>query len=470
VIKSVSALKNVWKIPDLRRKVIYTLALLAVYRLGAHVPAPFIDPKSLQEFIERQRAAGGGLFAVVDLFSGYAFRNMSVFALGIMPYISMSIILQLMTVVMPRLQKLQQEGALGQRKINKWTRIGTIALAGFQGFGLGIHLLQQGLSIYGRQHPGIFLFTTMMAMTTGTAFLMWLGERITEKGIGNGISLLIAFGILAHYPQDGMMIANQIKEQTLAAIWAPVIAILFVISTVAIILIQEGTRRIPIQHAKRVVGRRVMSGGTNYLPLKVNTAGVIPVIFASAILSFPSFIATYISPNREGGGFIGQFFSRDSGYNLYSMLQRWGLQYEGIFLVLKSFNMYIILFGVLTAFFCFFYTAIAFNPDDVANNLKKAGSFIPGKRPGKPTSEYIDFVLTRVTAVGSLFLVLIAVAPMVLETSYRMPYSAGSFVGGTGLIIVIGVMLDTLRQIESQLLMRHYDGFALRRSSASRWR
>ena len=470
MIKSVSALKNVWKIPDLRRKVLYTLLLLAVYRLGAHIPSPFIDPRKLQEFIQQQRDAGGGLFAVVDLFSGFAFRNMSVFALGIMPYISMSIILQLMTVVFPRLQKIQQEGALGQRKINRWTRIGTIALAAFQGFGLGTVLLGQGLSIYGNNHPGIFLFVTMVAMTTGTAFLMWLGERITEKGIGNGISLIIAFGILAQYPQDLFSLLYQMRTDTLPWIWLPIVVILFVFSTVAIMLIQEGTRRIPMQQAKRVVGRRVMSGGTNYLPLKINTAGVIPVIFASAILSFPSFIASYVSAGNPQGGFIGNLFSGNSTYNLYALFQRWGLQQEGIFLVFKSVNMHHVLFGLFTGFFCYFYTAIAFNPDDVANNLKKSGAFIPGKRPGKPTSEYIDYVLTRVTTVGAIFLVSIALLPLVLETSYGMPYAAASFVGGTGLIIVVGVFLDTLRQIESQLLMRHYEGFAARRSSTARWR
>ena len=471
MIKSVSALKNIWKIPDLRRKVLYTLLLMGVYRVGAHVPTPFIDPGKLSEFIQNQRSAGGGLFAVVDLFSGFAFRNMSVFALGIMPYISMSIILQLMTVVFPRLQKIQQEGALGQRKINRWTRMGTIGLAAFQGFGLGTVLLSQGLSIYGSKYPGIFLFTTMMAMTTGTAFLMWLGERITEKGIGNGISLIIAFGILAQYPQDVISLLYQMNADALAWIWLPIIVVLFVISTVSIILIQEGTRRIPMQQAKRVVGRRVMSGGTNYLPLKINTAGVIPVIFASAILSFPSFIAGYVSAGNPQGGFIGNLFSGNSPYNLYAFFQRWaGLESEGIFLILKSFNMHHVMFALFTGFFCYFYTAISFNPDDVSNNLKKSGAFIPGKRPGKPTSEYIDFVLTRITTVGAIFLVAIAVLPLILETSYGMPYAAAAFVGGTGLIIVVGVFLDTLRQIESQLLMRHYEGFALKRSSGSRWR
>jgi preprotein translocase subunit SecY len=226
-----------------------------------------------------------------------------------------------------------------------------------------------------------------------------------------------------------------------------------------------------MQHAKRVVGRRVMSGGTNYLPLKVNTAGVIPVIFASAILSFPSFIASYFAGGDQTGGWLGRLFALRSETNLYTLFERWfGLSYEGAFLLLKSFNFYVIMFGAMTGFFCYFYTAVAFNPDDVANNLKKSGSFIPGKRPGKPTSEYIDYVLTRVTTLGAAFLVLIAVIPLVLEVSFNMPPAATSFVGGTGLIIVVGVLLDTLRQVESQLLMRHYEGFAMRRASAARWR
>lgn len=469
MIKSVGALKNVWRIPDLKRKILYTLMIIIVYRLGAHIPTPFIDRHELETYMNRMRAGGGGLFAVVDMFSGYAFANMSIFALGIMPYISMSIILQLLAVVMPRLQKIQQEGALGQKKINRWTRFGTIGLSAFQSFGLGIYLIQNNLTYFHGARSGLFLFTTMMAMTTGTAFIMWLGERITDKGIGNGISMIIAIGIMARYPSDAADIVRQMSTGTIPWIWAVVIAVVFVASSIAIILIQEGSRRIPMQHAKRVVGRRVLAGGTNYLPLKVNTAGVIPVIFASAILSFPGFIASYFS-HGEGGGFLGNLFAVESAYNLYGLLQRWGLQQGGIFLILKSVNMHIVLFGLFTAFFCYFYTAVAFNPDDVANNLKKSGSFIPGKRPGKPTSEYIDYVLTRITTVGAFFLVLIAIVPMVLQTSFKMPYSGHSFVGGTGLIIVIGVMLDTLRQIESQLLMRHYEGFAMRRTSMARWR
>jgi preprotein translocase subunit SecY len=250
------------------------------------------------------------------------------------------------------------------------------------------------------------------------------------------------------------------------------VAVLFVGATISIILIQEGTRRIPMQHAKRVVGRRVLSGGTNYLPLKVNTAGVIPVIFASAILSFPSFIASFFAGGMEGGGWLGNLFAMDSSTNLFSLYSRWfpRMPQGGIFLLLKSFNLYILFYALFTGFFCYFYTAIAFNPDDVANNLKKSGSFIPGKRPGKPTSEYIDYVLTRITTVGALFLVLIALVPILMRTSFRMSYQVTEFVGGTGLIIVIGVLLETLKQIESQLLMRHYEGFALRRTATARWR
>ncbi|MCX7963388.1 MAG: preprotein translocase subunit SecY [Candidatus Sumerlaea chitinivorans] len=472
MIRSIGALKNIWKIPDLKQKVLYTLLILAVYRIGAHIPTPFIDRGKLTEYLGRLRGTGGGLFEVVDLFGGYAFRNMSIFALGIMPYISMSIILQLMAVVFPRLQKIQQEGVLGQRKINRWTRIGTIFLTAFQAFGLGLYLLQQDLTYMKGSYTGLFLVTTVFAMTTGTAFIMWLGERISDKGIGNGMSLIIAAGIMAHYPTDAAALWAQISTGSLAAIWAPVTIVLFVISSMAIILVQEGTRRIPIQQAKRVVGRRVMAGGTNYLPLKINTAGVIPVIFASAILSFPSFLGSFLSGGAERGGILGSLFSQNSPYNLYNLFSRWfGLEQGGIFLLLKSFNLYIIFFALLTGFFCYFYTAIVFNPDDIANNLKKAGSFIPGKRPGKPTAEYIDYILTRITTAGAVFLVLIAVTPLVLETSFGMPYNAASFVGGTGLIIVIGVMLDTLKQIESQLLMRHYEGFAMRKAaSVARWR
>jgi len=469
LIRSVGALNNIWKIPDLKKKVLYTLLILAVYRIGAHVPTPFIDRAALEQFISNSRQGlGSSLFAVVDLFSGNAFRQMSVLALGIMPYISVSIILQLLAVVYPRLQKLQQEGALGQRKINRMTRQFTVILALFQGLAMGIYMQSNGLTYMTGNYSFLFLFTTMVAMTAGTTFLMWLGERITDDGIGNGISLIIAVGIMASYPGDAYLLFKQVSQGAVAPIWGILTIILFALSTIAIILIQDGTRRIPMQAARRVVGRRQVGGGTNYLPLKVNTAGVIPVIFASAILAFPSFLSQILpGGGQEGmGAAIANFFSMNSNSNLYTAFN---MEMGGIFSALKAFNAHIIVFALLTGFFCYFYTAVTFNPDDIANNLKKSGSFIPGKRPGRPTSEYIDYVLTRVTTFGALFLVGIAVLPMILQVAYGMPGQAMSFVGGTGLIIVIGVLLDTLKQVESQLLMRHYEGFTGRRSS-SRWR
>ncbi len=470
MIRNIGALNNIWKIPDLKRKVLYTLLILLVYRIGAHVPTPFIDRDSLAEFIERSRQGlGSSLFAMVDLFSGNAFSQMSVLALGIMPYISVSIILQLLAVVYPKLQKMQQEGALGQRKINRLTRQFTVILALLQGFAMAIFLQNNNLSYLTGSYSWLFLFTTMIAMTAGTTFLMWLGERITDDGIGNGISLIIAVGIMASYPSDAISLGSQISQGAVAPIWGLLTIIFFIVSTVAIILIQDGTRRIPMQHARRVVGRRVMGGsGSSYLPLKVNTAGVIPVIFASAILAFPSFLAQVLPGGAEegAGAALANFFSMNSNTNLYNAL---GIESGGIFDALKAFNAHIITFALMTGFFCYFYTAVTFNPDDIANNLKKSGSFVPGKRPGKPTSEYIDHVLTRITTFGALFLVLIAVLPLVLQVGYNMPFQASSFVGGTGLIIVVGVLLDTLKQVESQLLMRHYEGFASRRTS-SRWR
>lgn len=470
MIRSVGALNNIWKIPDLKKKVLYTLLILFVYRIGTHVPAPFIDRDQLRQMMENSRQGlGSSLFAVVDLFSGNAFRNMSVLALGIMPYISVSIILQLLAVVYPKLQKLQQEGALGQRKINRMTRQFTVILAFLQGLTMSMFLVSEHLTYMTEGFERvIFLFTTSLAMTAGTTFIMWLGERITDDGIGNGISLIIAVGIMASYPADVISIASQINSGAIAPLWGIVTVILFVISTISIILIQDGTRRIPMQSAGRVVGRKQMRSSTNYLPLKVNTAGVIPVIFASAILAFPSFLSQVLPGGSQGGvgAAVGNFFSMNSPTNLYDALH---LKMGGALFILKAINAHVILYALLTGFFCYFYTAVTFNPDDIANNLKKSGSFIPGKRPGRPTSEYIDYVLTRITTFGAVFLVVIAVLPIILQVSYGMPYQAGAFVGGTGLIIVIGVLLDTLKQVESQLLMRHYEGFTARRTS-SRWR
>lgn len=447
--------------------------ILAVFRIGAHIPAPFIDRVSLANFIKQaESSAAGGLLQMVDMFSGNAFRNMSVLALGIMPYISVSIILQLLAVVYPRLQKIQQEGALGQRKISRLTRQLTIVLALFQALAVGMTLQRENLaqSAFSSGFLSIvFLFTIMIALTAGTAFLMWLGERITEDGIGNGISLIIGVGIMASYPGDAIQLWQGFTGGTINWGWGIITVILFAFSTLSIILIQEGTRRIPMQHAKRVVGRKMMSGGSNYLPLKVNSANVIPVIFASAILSFPAFIAGVMPGGESGAGSWINFFQLNTTANLYNALGLEGRDAGGILLLLKAFNAHILLFALLVGFFCYFYTAVTFNPDDVANNLKKSGSFIPGKRPGKPTSEYIDYVLTRITTFGAFFLVTIAIIPMVLQVAYNMPMQAVPFVGGTGLIIVIGVILDLLKQIEAQLLMRNYEGFTARRSS-NRWK
>lgn len=470
MIRSVGALNNIWKIPDLKRKVLYTIFILVIYRLAAHVPTPFIDRIALDRMMDAARQGlGGSLFAVVDLFSGNAFRQMSVLALGIMPYISVSIILQLLTIVYPKLQKMQQEGALGQRKINRLTRQFTVGLALVQGFAMAAWMNSSNLTYLTGSYNWLFFLVTPIALTAGTVFLMWLGERITDEGIGNGISMIIAVGIMASYPSDVVALYRQISSGSTEGIWAVLIPVLFVASTVSIFLIQDGTRRIPMQAAGRVVGRRQMRAGTNYLPLKINTAGVIPVIFASAILAFPSFLSQILPGGSQGtgvGASVANFFNTQSQSNLYNALR---LDGGGILLLLKSFNAHIVLFALFVGFFCYFYTAVTFNPDDVANNLKKSGSFIPGKRPGRPTSEYIDYVLTRVTTFGALFLVLIAVLPMVLQVSFNMPLQATQFVGGTGLIIVVGVILDTLKQVESQLLMRHYEGFTNRRTT-SRWR
>ncbi len=471
MIRNVGVLQNVWKVPELKKRILYTLGVIAIYRIGAHIPTPFIDPDRLAKFIEETRQGmAGGLFNVVDLFSGQAFTNMSIMALGIMPYISVSIIIQLLTVVFPRLQKMQQEGVLGQRKINRMTRKWTIVLAAFQAFGMATLLNKQGLTYMSGAYMPVFYFTTVVAMTAGTAFVMWLGERITDQGIGNGMSIIIGAGIICSYPSDFVSILTMITSGIAPAIWLPIIVVLFLVSSVAIIYTAEGSRRIPMQQAKRQVGRQVMQGGTNYLPLKINQANVIPVIFASALLALPAFIGTYLSAGDITGGAFGQFFALSSPYNLYAVFERFFGDLGLFFNLLKSFNAHILLFASMVFGIAFLYTAVTFNVDDVANNLKKSGSFIPGKQPGKKTSEYLDYVMTRVTTIGATFLTTIAILPMVLEVSFQMPARAHSFVGGTGLIIVIGVLLDTMRQIEGQLMMRHYEGHAQRRTAAPRWR
>ena len=456
---------NMFKIPDLRRKIFYTMAIVGIYRVGAHIPVPFIDAAAMEEFWESAASSGaGGLLNMVDMFSGGAFRNMTVFALGIMPYISASIILQLLTVVWPWLEKVAKEGEAGRKKINQYTRYGTVALSAFQGAGVAIFLRGQGLTLI-PNHPFLFIFTTMMAVTAGTCFIMWLGERITEKGIGNGISLIIAVGIIAGYPLSLARAVQGVQTDTLNPLWIPLILGLFVVVSVAIIYMQMGSRKIPIQHAKRVVGRRVVAGSTTHLPLKVNTAGVIPVIFSSAIMSFPMFLFGGFIGGTGVLSTLGEFFSMTSSFNPYDWFD---LRIGGIFPLLRSLNMWMFVYTILTVFFCYFYTAVTFNPRDIADNLKKSGSFIPGRRPGRATADYIDYVLTRITLVGSVFLVFVALLPQVISISYNVDWTFTDIVGGTGLIIVVGVLLDTMKQIESQLLMRHYEGFRWRRARAAR--
>jgi preprotein translocase subunit SecY len=454
------SLLNIWKVPDLRRKVLFTLLIVLVHRIGAHIPTPFVDPQAIQHWMEQ--VGQKGVLAMVDMFSGRAFRRMTVFALGIMPYISASIILQLLMVVWPRLEKIAKEGELGRKKINQYTRYGTVGLAAFQSLGIALFMLKTRMNSIDNRL--LFIIVTIFSMTAGTTLLMWLGEKISEKGIGNGISLIIAIGIVAAYPYDIGLGIDQVRNEMLRPIWIPILLVTMIAVSVAIIYIQEGARKIPIQHAKRVVGRRVVSGTTTYLPLKVNTGGVIPVIFSSAILSFPGILFSWLGAGGQGTfGVLNELFSMTSSYNPYVWFN---LEKGGIFSLLKVINFYTFLYVILTAFFCYFYTAITFNPTDTAENLKKYGAFIPGRRPGKPTSDYIDYVLTRITLVGAAFLIAVALLPDVFYVSFNVPWGLTDFVGGTGLIIVIGVILDTMKQVESHLLMRHYEGFKRRKG---RW-
>lgn len=457
---------NMFRIPDLRKKILFTLAMVAIYRIGAHIPVPFLDAAEMTRFwTQATRGGRGGLLSMVDMFSGGAFRNMTIFALGIMPYISASIILQLLTVVWPWLEKIAKEGEAGRKKINQYTRYGTVLLAAFQSAGVSIFLLGQGLTLI-PDHRLFFMFTTVLAITAGTCFIMWLGERISEKGIGNGISLIIGIGIIASYPYSAGVAAAAVSGGSIQPIVVPFILALFVLISVAIIYMQLGARKIPIQHAKRVVGRRVMSGSTTHLPLKVNTAGVIPIIFSSAIMSFPMFVFGGFTQGGEGVfGWLSELMSMNSRMNPYDLFDMEG---RGIFPLLRSLNMYLVIYALLTIFFCYFYTAVTFNPVDIADNLKKSGSFIPGRRPGRSTSDYIDFVLTRITLVGAIFLVSVALLPQVISVSYDIPWAFTDIIGGTGLIIVVGVLLDTMKQIESQLLMRHYEAFRWRRGRGGR--
>lgn len=419
--------QNITRVPELKRRLLITALLLIVYRIGIHIPTPGIDTAALASVFANQ---AGTLFGLIDMFSGGALSRFSIFTLGIMPYISSSIILQLLTVVVPQLEKLSKEGDLGRRKITQYTRYGTIVLSVIQGFGIAVGLESvaagAGSVVY---TPGwAFRIMTVLTLTSGTAFLMWLGEQITERGIGNGISLIIFAGIVARFPSGLVRTITLIRtgEMNLFA-GLFLLALMFVVIG-AIIYFERAQRRIPVQYARRIVGRKVYGGQSTHLPLKVNTAGVIPPIFASSILLFPATIANFAkNPVTE---------------KIAQMMTPGSLVYE-------------ILFLGFIIFFCYFYTAVSFNPVDVADNMKKYGGFIPGIRPGKKTAEYIDRILTRITLGGALYLCVICVLPSILIARFNVPF----YFGGTGLLIVVGVAMDTIQQIESHLITRHYEGF-----------
>lgn len=419
--------QNIGKIPELKRRIIATLALLAVYRIGVHIPTPGIDGRVLSGIFEQAR---GTLLGFFDMFAGGGLERLSVFALGIMPYISASIILQLLTVVVPTLEKLSKEGEAGRKKITQYTRYGTVIISIVQGFGIAVGLEQMRgaggeLVVY---NPGwSFRLMTMITLTGGTAFIMWLGEQITEKGIGNGISLIIFAGIVARMPNaiaGTMSLVNSGEMNWFVVLL--LIAMMFVVIAF-IIFMESSQRRIPVQYAKRVVGRKMYGGQSTHLPLKVNTAGVIPPIFASSILMFPATIASFINHP-----YMKKFSE---------------LLTPGSFL-------HEVLYIAFIIFFCFFYTAIVFNPDNVSDNMKKYGGYIPGIRPGKKTSEYIEKILSRVTLIGAIYISFVCVLPTLLVKKFNVPF----YFGGTALLIVVGVALDTIQQIESHLILRHYEG------------
>lgn len=424
----ISSLMNIFKIPELKRRIFFTLGLLAIFRVGAHIPTPGIDGIALGEFF---RQAAGTLLGFFDMFAGGALERMAIFALGIMPYISASIIIQLLTVVIPHLERLSKEGEAGRRTIIRYTRYGTVGLAAFQSFGISIGLEQMtspgGAAIVPVPGWG-FRFMTVLTMTAGTAFIMWLGEQITERGIGNGISLIIFAGIVARMPTATGQTFTLLRTGEISAFIMLFVLVLMVAAVAFIIFMERGQRKIPVQYAKRVVGRKMYGGQSTHLPLKVNTSGVIPPIFASSILMFPATIAGFIrNPIMEA---IANTFA--PGRALYTVL------YVGLII-----------------FFCYFYTAIQFNPIDVADNLKKYGGYIPGIRPGRKTSEYIDRVLSRITFGGAIYLSAVCVLPEILYRIFNVPF----YFGGTGLLIVIGVALDTVTQVETHLVTRHYEGF-----------
>jgi preprotein translocase subunit SecY len=423
-----SGLQSAANIPELRKRIFFTLIMLAVYRMGVQIPTPGINSEALANFFAQN---AGTLFGMFNMFSGGALENFSIFALGIMPYISASIIIQLLTVVIPQLEAMKKDGQAGQRKITQYTRYGTVLLSIIQGTFIAVGL--EGMTGPGGEaivlHPGMeFKLMTMLTLTSGTAFIMWLGEQMTERGIGNGISLIIFAGIVARVPAAIVNSVQLVKAGEIAMFFIPLLLV-FMFGVIALIVFCETSqRRIPIQYAKRVVGRRVYGGQTSHLPLKINVSGVIPPIFASSIMMFPATI----------GGFIQVDWVQRASAALSP-----GSVY------------YYLIYTAMIVFFCFFYTAVTFKPDDVAENLKKNGGFVPGIRPGKKTAEFIDKVLTRLTVVGAIYLSAVCVLPTIMIAKFNIPF----YFGGTALLIVVGVAIDTISQVESHLHMRNYEGF-----------
>jgi preprotein translocase subunit SecY len=447
---------NIFRIPDLRKRVLFTLAMLAVYRLGAHIPTPGVNAAALENFFNQQ---AGSSLALVDLFSGGNLRRLTVFALGIMPYITASIIFQLLTVVYEPLARLQKEGELGRRKITQWTRYLTVILGVVQSMAIAIALKSSSGNLV--LNPGVgFIIMTVLTLTTGTAFIMWLGEQITERGVGNGMSLLIFAGIVVGLPRAIAELVDVAKTQKFGAFTVPALILLVagMVAVVAfIVFVERSERRIPVQYAKRIVGRRLMGGQSTHLPLKVNSGGVMPVIFAASVLSAPMLFAQ--------SGFIRNSAPLTRIFDALHPGEPW----------------YELIYVAAIIFFAYFYISIVFRPDDIADNMRKYGGFIPGIRPGKRTSDFINDILTRITLVGALYLIIITLIPQFLISGIHLnhlPLIGGAFerlplwitnglgfnfyFGGTSLLIVVGVAMDTVNQVESQLIMRHYEGFSPR--------
>ena len=429
----ISGAQNIFKIPELKRRILFSFLFLAIYRIGVHIPTPGINGDALASFFAQAR---GTLFSLIDMFSGGALERLSVFALGIMPYISASIILQLLTVVIPYLERLSKEGELGRKKIVQYTRYGTVVLSMIQGFGIAVGLenMRGAAGEMVVLVPGwSFRIMTVITLTAGTAFIMWLGEQITERGIGNGISLIIFAGIVARMPNAIASTFELLRVGQMNILSVLLIIVVMILVVAAIIFMETGQRRLPVQYAKRVVGRKIYGGQSTHLPLKLNTSGVIPPIFASSILMFPLTIANFLpKPLVDEYPWIQSILnSLGPGALLYNLL------YVGFII-----------------FFCYFYTAVTFNPNDVAENMKKFGGYIPGIRPGQKTAEYIDKVLTRITLGGALYVSAVCVLPSILISRFNVPF----YFGGTALLIVVGVALDTVQQVEAHMLTRHYEG------------